>query len=471
MQTANCKVKNGREDVLTFAFCIFHFAIALIFLLMGVTVIPSSSEARLSPRKAVLQNGLTVVSSEQKALPMVTLSLLIEAGSRFEPEGREGLANVAARLLTYGTKSRTALEISETLDFLGATLSTGCGEETASISMTLLKKDLDEGLRLLAEILSASAFPPEEIERQKQSVIASIRAREEDPGYVAQLKFIAALFPKSPYGRPVEGTADSVKRVDRPGLLDFYQKYYRPNHAILTVVGDVSHSEVIDRLGKAFRPWEKGGASAGPAPRPAAGAPTVVKVNKDLTQANIILGHEGVPRAHPDYYAIQVMNYILGGGGFSSRLMESIRNQRGLAYSVYSAFEPEKYAGSFQVSMQTKNESASEAIRVAVEEIRKMREQGTTEEELKAAKDYLIGSFPLRLDTNRKVAAFLSQVEFFGLGLDYPERYPVIIRAVTRQDVLRVAKRYLQPEKLIVVVVADQAKAALKTSLDTGKGL
>jgi len=447
--------------------------LALLFFLAFVAPVFLSplSEARLSPRKAILQNGLTVVTSEQKALPMVTISLLIEAGSRFEPEGREGLANIAARLLTYGTKSRTALQISETLDFLGATLSTACGEEAASVSMTLLKKDLDTGLQLLAEILSASTFPAEEIDRQKQSVIASIRAREEDPGQVAQVKFIATLFPKSPYGRPVEGTAESVKRVDRPGLLEFYQKYYRPNHAILTVVGDVSHQEAIDRLGKAFRPWEKGGASVGPAPRPAPGAPTVIKINKDLTQANIILGHEGVPRAHPDYYAIQVMNYILGGGGFSSRLMESIRNQRGLAYSVYSAFEPEKYAGSFQVSMQTKNESAGEAIRVAVEEIYKIREQGATEEELKAAKDYLIGSFPLRLDTNRKVAVFLSQVEFFSLGLDYPEYYPVIIRAVTREDVLRVAKRYLQPEKLIVVVVADQTKAALKTPLDTGRGL
>jgi zinc protease len=439
--------------------------------LVAAVFLPPLSDARLAPRKAVMQNGLTVVTSEQKALPMVTLSLLIEAGSRFEPEGREGLANIAARLLTYGTKSRTALQISEELDFLGATLSTACGEEAASVSMTLLKKDLDAGLQLLAEILSASTFPAEEIDRQKQSVIASIRGKEEDPGYVAHLKFIATLFPKSPYGRPVEGTAESVKRVDRAGLMDFYQRYYRPNHAILTVVGDVSHQVAIDRLDKAFRPWEKGGAPVAPAPRPAPGAATVVKINKDLTQANIILGHEGVPRAHPDYYAIQVMNYILGGGGFSSRLMESIRNQRGLAYSVYSAFEPEKYAGSFQVAMQTKNESAGEAIQVALDEIRKLRGQGVTEEELKAAKDYLIGSFPLRLDTNRKVAAFLSQIEFFSLGLDYPERYPGIIRAVTRQDVLRVAQRYLQPEKLIIVVVADQTKTGLDTPLDTGKGL
>ncbi|HEX9445499.1 MAG TPA: insulinase family protein, partial [Candidatus Binatia bacterium] len=174
----------------------------------------------------------------------------------------------------------------------------------------------------------------------------------------------------------------------------------------------------------------------------------------------------------PDYYAIQVMNYILGGGGFSSHMMDSIRTERGLAYSVYSDFEPQKYAGSFEVVMQTRNDGAAEAIRLAIMEMRRMQEQGVTEEELKDALDYLIGSFPLRFDTNRKVANFLAQVEFFSLGLDYPDKYPDIIRKVTRDDVLRVAKAYLHPERPIVVVVADQAKAALgKSSLDTDKGL
>ncbi|HEY1268471.1 MAG TPA: pitrilysin family protein, partial [Candidatus Binatia bacterium] len=213
----------------------------------------------------------------------------------------------------------------------------------------------------------------------------------------------------------------------------------------------------------------KGAAKLTP-PKVAPGSPTVIKINKQLTQANIILGHDGVPRTHPDYYAIQVMNYILGGGGFSSRMMESIRNEHGFAYSVYSHFDPRKYAGSFEVVMQTKNESAGEAIKIAVAEIRKMREQGVTETELNEAKDYLIGSFPLRFDTNRKVAAVLSQVEFYGLGLDYLERYPEIIRKISREDVLRAAKTYLHPEKLIVVVVADQSKAALQP-LDSGGGL
>ena len=445
--------------------------ITIFALFSAALALPLWSEARISPRRSVLGNGLVVLTSEQKTLPMVTFSLLIEAGSRYEPAEREGLANLTARLLTYGTRSRTALEISDTLDFLGARFSAGCGEEIATVSMTLLKKDLDTGLQLFAEVLTASVFPAEEIDRQKQSVLASIRAKEEEPGQVAETKFMEALFPKSAYGRPVEGTEASVGRLDRASLLEFYQAHYRPNRAVLAVVGDVSHEEIVERLAKLFRSWEKGTPSKGPSPLPSPGPANFIRVNKVLTQANIILGHEGVPRSHPDYYAIQVMNYILGGGGFSARLMDSIRNQRGLAYSVYSLFGAEKYVGSFQVAMQTKNESAGEALRVAVAEIRRIREQGVTEEELQSAKDYLIGSFPLRLDTNQRVAGFLSQAEFFGLGLDYPERYPELIHKVSRDDALRVARRYLQPEKLIIVVVADQAKAGLKTPLDTGKGL
>jgi zinc protease len=170
------------------------------------------------------------------------------------------------------------------------------------------------------------------------------------------------------------------------------------------------------------------------------------------------MGHEGVTRGNPDYYAIQVMNNILGGGGFSSRVMESIRNQRGLAYSVYTHFNADKSHGSFAFVMQTQNESARESLRIAREEIERIRRELVSEQELSDAKDYLTGSFPLRLDTNRKVASFLAQVEFFELGLNYPDRYPDYIRAVKREDVLRVAERYLRPERLITVVVGNQTK-------------
>ena len=418
--------------------------------------------AGVVPKRSVLDNGIVLLTSEQKALPMVSIELLIDAGSRYDAPNQEGLANLVAKLLTYGTKRRTALQINETLDFLGASLSTGCSDDLASVSMTILKKDLTTGLELLGDILLNSTFPQQEIERQKQSVIASIKARDESPGDIAQRRFAAALFPQSPYGRPVEGTETSVKGIQQKSLREFYERYYRPNRSILAVVRDVSDQESTQALNQAFRSWRKGEPGGKPLVPSVIGSSQVIRVNKDLTQANIMMGHEGVPRNHPDYYAIQVMNYILGGGGFSSRAMDSIRNERGLAYSVYSHFGAEKSHGTFVFVMQTKNDTAEEAIRIAREEIRRMREQPVTDQELDDAKNYLTGSFPLRLDTNHKVASFLAQVEFFQLGLDYPDRYADLIRKVTREDVQRVAKAYLHPEKLITVVVGNQKKAGEK---------
>jgi len=421
-----------------------------------------SAQAGLVPKRSVLDNGMVLLTSEQRTLPMVSVELLLDAGARHDAAGQEGLAHLTARLLTYGTRRHSALQISETLDFIGASLSAGSGYDTASVSMTMLKKDLATGLELLAEVLTSSTFPQEEIDRQKQSVLAAIKAREESPGDIAQRRFAAALYPQSPYGRPVEGTEASVKGLQQKGLREFFERNYRPNRAILSVVGDISHEEITLAFNQAFRSWQKGEPSGGPLIPSSHGAAQTIRVNKALTQANIILGHQGVGRENPDYYAVQVMNYILGGGGFSSRAMDSIRNERGLAYSVYSYFSAERGRGEFQLVMQTKNETAQEAIRIAKEEIRRIREQPVSERELDDAKDYLTGSFPLRLDTNRKVANFLAQVEFFQLGLEYPDRYPDLIRKVTRADIERVAKRYLQPEKLITVIVGNQQKSGEK---------
>jgi zinc protease len=412
------------------------------------------------PKRTVLSNGMVLLTSEQRALPMVSIELLIDAGTRHESAEQAGLANLTSRLLTHGTQKRNAVQISETLDFMGASLSASCGEDVATVSMTILKKDLTAGLDLLAEVLVQANFPSAEIDRQKQAVIASIRARQEDPGAVAGIAFGSALFPKSPYGRPVEGTEATVKLLQQKTLQDFYGRNYRPNRSIISVVGDVTEKEMAEALSKAFKSWSKGAAGAKPAAPTQIGQAQAVQIKKDLTQANIVLGHNGVTRGNPDYYAIQVMNYILGGGGFSSRAMDSIRNERGLAYSVYSYFAAEKSHGSFQFVMQTKNETAAEAIRIAKDEMRRMLEQPVSEQELNDAKDYLIGSFPLRFDTNRKVASFLAQVEYYELGLDYPERYGDFIRKVSREDVARVAKQYLRPDDLITVVVGNATKIA-----------
>jgi zinc protease len=434
-----------------------NFLMAL-FNMLSICTLVVPATASTTPQRSVLDNGIILLTSEQRALPMVSIELLIDGGSRHDLPNQEGLANLTARLLTYGTQRRTALQISDTLDFVGARLSAACGEDLASVSMTVLKKDLGTGLELLAEVLTAANFPQEEIDRQKQSIIASIRAREESPGDIAQRRFAAALYPQSPYGRPVEGNEASVKALEQKSLKAFYERYYRPNRTIVSIVGDISHQEIARALSEALRSWQKGDPATAPIPPSNIVSAETIRVHKDLTQANIVLGHDGVGRENPDYYAIQVMNYILGGGGFSSRTLDSIRNERGLAYSVYSYFSAEKGHGTFELVMQTKNETALEAIRIAKAEIRRMREELVTEEELSDAKDYLTGSFPLRFDTNRKVANFLAQVEYFQLGLDYPDRYPELIRKVTREDVQRVAQTYLKPETLITVIVANQKK-------------
>ena len=431
---------------------------SLVIICGCAVMVTSRLQADLIPKRAELDNGMVLLTSEQRALPMVSIDLLIDAGSRYDEPTQEGVANLTARLLTYGTKRRSAVQISDALDFIGASLSARASDDLVSVSLTVLKKDLPTGLELLADIVTSSVFPQEEMDRQKQSIIAAIRARDENPGDIAQRRFAAALYPESPYGRPVEGTESSVKSLQQKNIKEFYERYYRPNRSIMAVVGDVSQQEMMEAMNQALRSWRKGEPSGQPLLPSAVGVSQVIRLNRDLTQANIIMGHEGVARGNPDYYAIQVMNYILGGGGFSSRAMDSVRNQRGLAYSVYSTFDSEKSHGTFAFVMQTKNETAQEAIRIVRDEIRRMREQRVTERELNDAKDYLTGSFPLRLDTNRKVASFLAQVEFFRLGLDYPVRYAELIKKVTPEDIERVAKRYLQPDKLVMVIVGNQKK-------------
>ena len=421
-------------------------------------MLTAPSQAAIVPKRIELDNGMVLLTSEQRALPMVSIELLIDAGSRYDAPQQEGMANLTARLLTYGTNDRTAVQISDALDFIGASLSARASDDLTSVSLTVLKKDLATGLELLADVLTSAAFPQEEIDRQKQSIIAAIRARDENPGDIAQRRFAALLYPQSPYGRPVEGTEASVKSLQQKAVREFYERYYRPNRSIMAVVGDVSQKEIIQALNQSLRLWRKGEPGGQLSTPSIIGAPQMIRINKDLTQANIIMGHEGVARSNPDYYAIQVMNYILGGGGFSSRAMDSVRNQRGMAYSIYSSFNSGKSHGTFEFVMQTKNETALEAIRIVRDEIDRIREQRVTDQELNDAKNYLTGSFPLRLDTNRKVANFIAQIEFFQLGMDYPERYADLIKKVTAEDVERVAQRYLLSDRLITVIVGNEKK-------------
>jgi zinc protease len=237
--------------------------------------------------------------------------------------------------------------------------------------------------------------------------------------------------------------------------------------AILAVVGDVNPEALQTKLIPRLSAWTGAPVATEQFTPAFAEGPEREGIDRTVTQASIVLGHRGISRDNPDYYALAVMNYILGGGGFGSRLVDEIRVKRGLAYSVASFFDARKYPGSFQVVLQTKNASAREAIALVLQEMERMRTEPVSADELNRAKKYLTGSFPLRLDTQRKLADFLTLVEYFGLGLDYPERYPSLINAVTREEVARVAKRYLHPEKAILVVVANLKEAGLEKGKTT----
>jgi zinc protease len=413
-------------------------------------------------QRTVLPNRLVLLVCKEHSLPFVTFQLLIDSGSRKDSPGEEGLAYLTARGLLLGTSKRTVTAINEEIDFMGASLNSYSSRDYVTLNLRVLKKDLDKGFDLFMEVLTQPAFPGEEIRREVEKILAAIQSSEDEPGDVAQKEFQKTLFPTSPYGHPVEGTKESLPRLTREALVRFYRTYYHPNNAILTLVGDITTDEVERKLLPRLAKWPMGEIPKVPFLTTFSKEQKTVKIDRTITQANIILGHAGVNRGNPDFYPLTVMNYILGGGGFASRLVEEIRNKRGLAYSVASFFDPGKYPGSFQIVLQTKNASAREAISLALQQMERIRKEPVSEKELEGAKKYLIGSFPLRLDTQGKLANFLTQIEYFGLGLDYPEKYPSFIWSVTREEVLRVARAYLHPENYILVVVANLKEAGME---------
>jgi zinc protease len=405
-----------------------------------------------------LPNGLVWLFSEQSGLPLVTLRVLVKAGTLQDPPGKEGLANLTASLLLSGTKKRSATQIAQELDFLGARLGAGGGDDFAEVSLTILKKDLAAGLDLFQDILLHPAFAPQEMRRKVAEIRASLKSDEDEPMVVAARTFNKDLFGAFPYGHPIRGTQAGLAAITPKDLKEFHRRYYRPNNAILCVAGDLTLDEARKWVAQILGHWPQEAIPAAKLPPiPSLNARQVVVVNKDISQANIILGNLGISRANPDFYALQVMNYILGGGGFASRLLDNIRVNRGLAYSVSSGFSPGLEPGPFAVTLETKNSSSAEAVTQVLAEMQRIRKEPVTAAELSDAKSYLIGSFPRKMDSLAKRAWLMGYAEFYGLGLDYPWRYPDLIKNLTPADIQKVAEKYLHPEKYLLVVVGKKS--------------
>ena len=438
--------------------------LARIAAIAALVFVATPSHA-LDIKKTTLSNGATLLVSEQHQLPMVTVMIEFDAGTRRDPKGKEGLAELTARCISQGTKELTAPDFDQKVDFMGSSVGVSAGRDYSTAGMTSLKKYQSETLQLLAGILTEPGLRDADIERKRAEQVAEIKAAEEQPGYTANVEFTKDLFGDAPYGHQGAGSSESVAKLTNDEVRSFYRDQYKLGGAIVAVAGDVNADEVKASLEKALASLA-GTVATQDAPAPINVAPglQVKLIDRNVMQANIIMGSGGVERSNPDFYRLKVMNYILGGGGFSSRLVKVVRSAHGLAYSINSGFEPGKFQGAFTIGLQTKNQSSNEAIDLILQQLREIQEKPVSDDELDGAKKFLIGSFPLGLERQSAIASFMVQIEFYGLGLDYADQYTKLIGSVTKDDVLAVAKKYLHPDAMIVVAVANQAEAKIKTS-------
>jgi zinc protease len=427
-------------------------ALLLLVLAVGLATAAPAAAAPIAHRE-ILPNGIVLLVAERPGVPIVAVRVFLRAGAAFDPADRAGLANLTGALLTRGTANRTGPVLDSAIEFVGGSLEAGAGRDGLTASLSVLTRDLTLGMDLLAEVVLSPTFPADELTRKVAQIQAAIKRSDEDPGTVAGRVLTRLVFPNHPYGAPVEGTIESVGTLTRDDVVGFYQRHVRPDTAIVAVVGDVTVDEARREVLKRFGGWAR---PKTPAPSVAAvspgGAPRAETVQRQLTQATILLGRQAIRQVDPDYFPLTVASYVLGGGS-ASRLYSRVRDDGGLAYAVYSYVAPARYGASFVVSAQTRTAEVGKVSTILSEELARMTRDPVRNDELKLAQDYLIGSFPLRLDTTAKVADFVVAIEAQGLGLDYAERYKAGIAKVTAADVQRVARKFFRPDTFDRVVV------------------
>lgn len=403
--------------------------------------------------REVLPNGVVLLVAERPSIPIVVVRATVRAGSVYEPADAGGLANLCADLLTRGTAKRTGPELDQAIEFVGGSLEGDATRDGATIGLSVLRKDLALGLDLLAEVLLQPAFPEAELKRRSEEIAAGIQRSEQDPQTVANRAMAQLLYPGHPYSRPVSGTVESVRRLTRGQVVAFHRENYRPDGVVISVVGDVTRDEIRRDLLARFGAWTAPAAARPAAPQAPSSPPVEARrIERNLTQATVSLARPGIRQDHPDYFPLVVANYILGGGS-ASRLYTKVREERGLAYSVYSGLGPGRYGSSYFVWLQTRLEAVDEAVRLVKEELARIAREPVTARELELAKSYLIGSYPLRTDTSGKMAGLLVAVEENQLGLDWPDRFKAGISRVTAADIRRVATTYMDPATFSSVTV------------------
>jgi zinc protease len=406
--------------------------------------------------KAELPNGLKLFLVEDPEFPTIDAFAIVRTGAIFEPAAKLGLASITGTVLrTGGTKTKTGDQIDKELDTLAATVSTSIGQVSGMINVSVLKEDFDKALGILADIMTDPAFPQDKIDLAKVQQRTSISRRNDNVGGITSREFSKLIYGKdSPYARQAEYA--TIEAITRQDIVDFYNAYFYPNNTSMTVWGDFKTKDMVAKLTAALGKWKKGKAAAEPWPKAAVEDKyTVNFVDKpDVNQSNITLGHLGGLLNNPDLPSLNIMNQILS----FERMFKRIRTDEGLAYSVWGAYGANyAYPGTFSCGAQTKSQSTVYAIEIMLKEIQRIMTEEVSDEELAKAKDGYLNSYVFNFQTKSQILNRMLTYAYYGYPLDFTEKQKAGVEKVTKADILRVAKTYLKPDKVQILVVGKKA--------------
>ena len=405
-----------------------------------------------------LPNGLQVVLVSQNEQPIVSARMLIRAGAAQDPKGKEGLAMLTAALLDQGTATKSSGDIAETIDFMGGLLGTGAGTDLSFVNTISMSDGLGDALDLMSDVVRRPAFDPQEIERQRQQALSSLTVAAEDPDTVASQVIDRLVFGFHPYGMPAGGTVQSLPTLTRDDFVNFHKAWFVPNNALIAIVGDVAPDVAYKQVERVFGDWVKGTVPAYAPTEPPPPVRRVVVIDRPgAVQTEIRAGHLAFPRTHGDHLVMDQVVKILGGEG-GNRLQQVLRTQKALTYGASADLDAYKSAGAVIAETDTRTEGTVEAVRTVVDEFFKLQRERVYDGELEGAQDFLAGSFPLSIESPDAIATRVLNQLFYGLPLEDLPAYPERVRSVTTDDVQQIAKQWLKPTQLAIVLVGDASR-------------
>ncbi|KAI95571.1 zinc protease [Rhodomicrobium udaipurense JA643] len=427
-------------------------ASALFVSLLFGAVLPASA---MQIQKVVSKKGIEAWLVEDHSRPILSLQFAFKGGSTQDPDGKSGVATFVSGMLDEGAGDLDSSGFQKRLEELAAKMSFSANYDNFSGSFQTLTQNREDAIKLLRASLNDPHFDADDANRIREQLLANLRLEEKDPDKVSSIEWYKLAFGAHPYGRSSNGTVESIESITPDDLKAYRKRIFARDNLKVAVVGDIDAKQLGDLLDTVFGDLpEKGDLKQVP-------EVTLANVSKQRVvampnpQSVVQFGFQGLKRKDPDFIPAFILNYVVGGGGFSSKLMQEVREKRGLAYGVYTYLYPLDHAGIFAGGVATENKSVAQSLDLIRAELERVSKEGLTETELQQAKDYLIGSYALRFDTSGKIAAQLLAIQLDGLGADYIERRNGEIEAVTVADVKRVAKRLLEPKNLIVTVVGE----------------